>query len=101
MRKGWAMHDPVPAMPSYIPQPALRRLQLRMRRVLRAPGREYAPRQSPCSGDAGSDSPVQGQPAQVRDRWFAERAHLGARLSESELAHGVAMGVISSALLEE
>lgn len=82
-----------------LPAPALRRLQLRMRRVLRPIGGHRQARQSPRGSDAGGHSPVQGQPASSRDSWFAERVHLGTPLSDAELQHGVNAGLISSTLL--
>ena len=93
------MHDPVRTVSGHISQPALRRLQLRLRPLLRAPGRIDTPGQGQGGGDVGCDSAVQGQPAQVRDRWFAERKHLGTPLSQSELEHGVRMGLLGSVLV--
>ena len=87
------------AMPNSLDQSALRRVQLHVRALLRTVGGNNEARQSEGIGDADSHSPVQGQSAQVRHRWFAERAHLGTQLSESELEHGVRVGVISSTLL--
>ena len=87
------------AMPSRISPAALRRLQLRMRPMLRPAGGNHQARQGEGRRDAGGDSAVQDQPAQVRDRWFAERAHLGTALSQSELEFGVRVGLIGLALL--
>lgn len=87
------------AMPDRLDPAALRRLQLRMCPVLRPAGRYHAARQGQGSSDAGGDSPIQAEPAQVRHRWFAERRHLGTCLSQSELEHGVKVGIISGALL--
>lgn len=92
-------HDPVSPMQDRISQPALRRLQLRLRPLLRSVGRYNAARQGQGVGHVGGDSPIQEQPAQVRDRWFAERANLGTPLSLSELQHGVNAGIIGSTLL--
>lgn len=86
-------------MPDRIPQSSLRRLQHRLRPMLRQAGRHNPPRQSQGGGYVVGDSPVQEQPAQVRDRWFAERANLGTPLSIAELQHGVNAGIISSTLL--
>ncbi len=86
-------------MPDRISQPALRRLQLRLRPMLRPAGRYNPARQSQGGGYVVGDSPVQEQPAQVRDRWFAERANLGTPLSIAELQHGVNTGIIGSTLL--
>lgn len=86
-------------MPDRISQSALRRLQLRLCPMLRKAGQYHAPRQGQSSGHAGSHSEIQEQPAQVRDRWFAERAKLGTPLSEDELQYGVRVGIIGSALL--
>lgn len=86
------MHDRIPA-------PTLRRLQLRMRPLLRPAGGDNQARPAQGSGHAGSDSPVQTSPAALRDHWFAERASLGTPLSESELQHGVNAGIIGGALL--
>jgi len=88
-------------MPGHISQSALRRLQLRMRPVLR-PTRGYrAAKQGACGGDAGCNSAVREEPATIRDRWFAERADLGIPLSDAELRHGVNAGIISSTLLND
>ncbi len=87
------------AVSERISQSALRRLQLRMCPVLRPAGRYNAARQSQSGGDVGGNSPVQEQPAQIRNRWFAERKHLGTPLNESELRHGVDAGIIGSAIL--
>lgn len=86
-------------MPSRIPTSALRRLQLRMRPVLRKAGGHHPARQKQSSGHAVSDSLVQAIPITIRDSWFAERANLGTHLSHDELAHGVRVGLLSSALL--
>lgn len=86
------MHDRIPA-------PALRRLQLRMRPLLRPAGGFNAARQGQGGGHAGSDSAVRESPAALRDHWFAERASLGTPLSDDELQHGVNAGIISGALL--
>lgn len=87
------------AVQDRIPASALRRLQLRLRPMLRPAGRYRQARQGQSRGDAGRDSPVQEQPASIRDRWFAERAHLGTFLSAEEIQHGVNAGIISSTLL--
>lgn len=89
------------AMQFRLPQPALRRLQLRMRPLLRAAGSYHQTRQSPGCGDAPGDSPIQAEPTSIRDRWFAERAHLGTPLNEAELTHGVNAGIISSSILNK
>lgn len=91
----------MPSMPGYISQPALRRLQLRMFPVLR-PTRAFSEaKQSARGGDAGCNSAVREEPAKVRDRWFAERVHLGTQLSDDELWYGVKVGIISSTLLND
>lgn len=82
-----------------ISTPALRRLQLRMRPMLRPVGSFNAARQGQGSGHAGSHSPLRESPAALRDHWFAERASLGTPLSSDELQHGVNAGIISGALL--
>jgi len=87
------------SMSGHISQPALRRLQLRMRPMLRPIGGFHQAGQGTCSGDVGGDSPLQAEPASIRDSWFAERARLGTRLSEAELQHGVKAGLISATLL--
>lgn len=87
------------AVQDRIPQSALRRLQLRLRPMLRAAGRYHQARQGQSWGDVGRDSPVQTKPTSVRDRWFAERAGLGTRLSTAEIQHGINAGIISSTLL--
>lgn len=87
------------AMPDRISPASLRALRLRMCLVLRSPSGNHQAGQGESSSDAGGDSPVQEQPASVRDRWFAERAHLGTKLSQSELEHGVRAGLLGSAVL--
>lgn len=87
------------AMPYRLHAPALRRLQLRMRPLLRPVGSNYQTRQSQGPSYAGGHSPVQDQPAQSRDSWFAERTHLGTPISDEELQHGVRAGIIASTLL--
>lgn len=87
-------------VPDRLSQPALRRLQLRLRPMLRPVGGYYTARQGEGSGNVGSDSPVQRIPAPSRDHWFAERAHLGTPLSQAELWHGVKHGIIGSTLLK-
>ena len=82
-----------------IPTPALRRLQLRMRPLLRPVGGYNAARPGQGSGHVGSDSPFRESPAALRDHWFAERTSLGTPLSHDELQHGVNAGIISGALL--
>lgn len=82
-----------------ISTPALRRLQLRMRPLLRPAGGHNAARQGQGSGHVGSDSPVRESPAALRNHWFAERASLGTPLSHDELVHGVRVGLISNFLL--
>lgn len=89
----------MPAVSGRLPAPALRRLQLRMRRVLRPVGALNLAVQAARGGDVGCDSAVRQEPAQVRDSWFAERAALGTPLSAAELRHGVNAGIISSTLL--
>ena len=86
------VQDRIPAYP-------LRRLQLRLRPMLRPVSRHHQTRQGQSRGDAGRDSPVQAEPTSFRDRWFAERAGLGTRLSTAEIQHGVNAGIISSTLL--
>ena len=87
------------AVQDRIPAYTLRRLQLRLRPVLRPAGRYHQARQGQSWGDVGRDRPVQEQPASIRDRWFAARAGLGTRLSTEEIQHGVDAGIISSTLL--
>ncbi len=87
------------AVPDRIPQSALRRLQLRMRPVLRSVGVNDAAQQGAGSDDAGGHSAIREQSAQTRDRWFAEREFLGTPLSAEELRYGVNAGIISSTLL--
>lgn len=87
------------AMPDRLNAPALRRLQLRLRPVLRAVGSNNQTRQSQGQRHAGSHSPIQDQPAPLRDRWFADRFHLGTPLSDDELRHGVNAGIIAATLL--
>lgn len=87
------------AVQDRIPAYALRRLQLRLRPMLRPAGRYRQARQGQSRGDAGCDSPVQAESAEIRDRWFAERAGLGTQLSPEEIEHGVNAGIISSTLL--
>lgn len=87
------------AMPSRLHQPDLRGLLIRLRPLLRAARGYYPARQSQSQRHAGSHSPVQDQPAQVRDRWFADRAHLGTPISDEELRHGVRAGIIAATLL--
>lgn len=87
------------AMPNSLDQSALRRVQLHVRALLRTVGGNNEARQSQGSSHAVSHSPVQGQSTKVRHRWFAERDHLGTRLSQSEIEHGVRCGIIGSALL--
>lgn len=82
-----------------IPTPALRRLQLRLRPLLRPARGYHQTRPGQGSGHVGSDSPVRESPAALRDHWFAERASLGTPLSDEELQHGVNAGIISGALL--
>lgn len=89
----------MPSMPGFISQPALRRLQLRMRPVLRSAGRYHQARQSASRSHAAGHSPVQAKPTTVRDSWFAERKKLGTPLSYAELRYGVDAGLISSVLL--
>lgn len=89
------------AMPDRISQPALRRLQLRMRPVLCEVGRHHQAEQTPSAGDAGDHSQVRQEPASVRDSWFAERAQLGTKLSRAEIEHGVRHGIVSGTLLNE
>ena len=84
-----------------ISQPALRRLQLRMRPLLRSVGRYHEARQGQGGGHAGSDSAVRTVTVTVRDYWFAEREHLGVKLSDAELRHGVRVGILSSSLVNE
>lgn len=67
-------------MPDRISQPALRRLQLRMRPMLRPAGR-YT------------------RLAPIRHRWFAERSMLGTALSDDEIRYGVNAGILASSLL--
>lgn len=86
-------------MPDRLNPSALRRLQLRLRPVLRQAGRQRQARQGQSSGHVGGDSPIQAEPPPSRDSWFAQRTHLGTPLSEAELEHGVAVGVISATLL--
>lgn len=86
-------------MPDRISQPALRRLQLRLRPMLRPVGRKHQARQSQGSGDVVGHSSVQGQPAQSVDHWFAERHYLGTPLSESEFLYGINAGIIGPTLL--
>lgn len=81
--------------------PALRRLQLRLRPMLRPAGRNHQTRQANGSGHAGGDCPVQKEPAAIRDSWFAERQGLGTPLSPQELQHGVDAGIISSFILSK
>lgn len=95
----WRTVDDMQAMPDRISPAALRRLQLRMRPVLRTAGGQHAARQNQSSGHAVSNSPVQAEPAAIRDRWFADRAHLGTPLSPSELQHGVREAILSGSLL--
>lgn len=92
-------YDAMSAVSGFLSQPALRRLQLRMRPVLRSAGRHHQTRQGASRSHAGGHSPVQAKPATVRDSWFAERENLGTPLSDAELRHGVDAGLISSALL--
>lgn len=87
------------AMPDRISPASLRALRLRMCLVLRSPSGNHQAGQGESSSDAGGDSPVQEQPAPIRDRWFAERAHFGTKLSQSELEHGVRAGLLGSAVL--
>lgn len=87
------------SMPDRLNQPALRRLQLRLRPMLRPIGGYHTARQGEGSSDVGRDSPVQRIPTPSRDHWFAERAHLGTPLSHAELLHGVNAGIIGSTLL--
>lgn len=89
----------MPTVPGFISQPALRRLQLRMRPVLRSTGRYHQARQGASRSHAAGHSPVQAKPATVRDSWFAERENLGTPLSDAELRYGVDAGLISSVLL--
>ena len=84
-----------------ISTPALRRLQLRMRPLLRPAGSYNAARQGQGGGHVGGDSPVRESPAALRNHWFAERSHLGTPLSHDELQHGVREGIISSSLVNE
>lgn len=87
------------AMPDRLHQPDLRGLLIRLRPLLRAARGYYPARQSQSQRHAGSHSPVQDQPTQVRDRWFADRTYLGTPLSDAELQHGITAGIISSTLL--
>jgi hypothetical protein len=86
-------------MPDRLNMPALRRLQLRLRPVLRPSRVQHQARQSKGQCHAGSDSEVQASAAQIRHCWFAERAQLGTPLSNDELQHGVRKGIISSSLV--
>lgn len=88
------MHDRIPA-------PALRRLQLRMRPLLRQAGVNHQARQGQGISHVGGNSAIQTIPTTQRDSWFAERAHLGMPLSHDELQHGVRVGIISSSLVNE
>lgn len=92
-------YDHMSPMPDRISQPALRRLQLRLRPMLRQVGRKHQARQSQSSRNVVSHSPVQEQPAQSVDHWFAERHYLGTPLSESEFQYGINAGIIGSTLL--
>lgn len=92
-------YEAMPAVPDRISQPALRRLQLRMRKMRGASGGYNPARQGQGIGNAVSDCALQGQPTQSRDSWFAERSGLGTRLSDAEMQHGYNAGIISAALL--
>lgn len=87
------------AVSDRISQPALRRLQLRMRPMLRPAGGVGQARQSQGGGNAGGHRAIRQEPATCRDSWFAERAHLGTPLSSSEFEHGVRAGIIGPTLL--
>lgn len=87
------------AVSDRISPPALRRLQLRMRPMLRTAGGNHQTRQGQGSSDVGRSSALQAQPIQSRDSWFAERERFGTPLSLEELQHGVAVGIISESLL--
>lgn len=87
------------AVSDRISQSALRRLQLRMRKMRGASGGHNPARQGQGIGHAVSDCTIQGQPIQSRDSWFAERIHLGTPLSDDELRHGVNAGIINSVIL--
>lgn len=89
----------MPTVSDRISQPALRRLQLRMRPMLRPAGGFRQARQSQGGGNAGGHRAIRQEPAQSRDSWFAERAHLGTRLSDDEMRHGYNAGIISADLL--
>lgn len=45
-------------LPGSISQSSLGRLQLRMRRVLRSPGDQHAPKPNPSCGDAGDHQQI-------------------------------------------
>lgn len=91
----------MPPMPDRLNTPALRRLQLRLRPMLRSAGRNHQARQANGSGHAGSYCPVQAESVSVRDSWFAERQGLGTPLSQQEMQHGVDAGIISSFILNK
>ena len=86
-------------MPYRIDEITQRRVQLRLRPLLRPAGGHNATRQGQSSGHAGSDSAVREGSASPRNHWFAERVYLGTPLSDDELRVGVNAGIISGALL--
>ncbi len=95
---GWGMHE-LQSVSDDRKKPDLWRLLLRLRPVLRAAGGIDASKQGQGGSDVGGDRAFQRESAKVRNRWFAERAHLGSRLSEAEIEHGVREGILSGRLL--
>lgn len=89
------MSGHVHQLPSILNPSALGRLQLRLRRVLRAPGGIYTSQACPGCGDAGGDQPVQ--------RGTCPRCHSGVRpadhgetpLSPAEVEFAIAEGLIA------